>query len=60
MFIYVCYYSHVIISEKEGKIRRDEGESMTEYLQQPFGEEISFQDILNGQKSLVVFVRHPG
>jgi len=33
---------------------------MTEYLQQPFAEDISFQDILNGQKSLVVFVRHPG
>jgi len=29
-------------------------------LQRPFHEDITFQDALNGQKSLVVFVRHPG
>lgn len=29
-------------------------------LQRPSHEDKSFRDILNGQKSLVVFVRHPG
>jgi len=29
-------------------------------LQRPFHENQTFREILNGQKSLVVFVRHPG
>jgi hypothetical protein len=33
---------------------------MSDCLQQPHAEDISFQDLINGQKSLVVFVRHPG
>jgi len=29
-------------------------------LQRPFHEDQTFREILNGKKSLVVFVRHPG
>ena len=33
---------------------------MTDMLERPYGEDRSFQDIIKGEKSLVVFVRHPG
>ncbi|WNF38853.1 hypothetical protein RJD24_10710 [Bacillaceae bacterium IKA-2] len=33
---------------------------MTDNLQQPFAQDQSFQDIINGNKSLVIFVRHLG
>jgi hypothetical protein len=33
---------------------------MAEILQQPFGENRSFEEIINDKKSLVIFVRHPG
>jgi hypothetical protein len=33
---------------------------MGDFLQQPHAEDISFQDLIKGQKSLVVFMRHPG
>lgn len=33
---------------------------MTNILQKPFGEDRSFEEVIQDQKSLVVFVRHPG
>lgn len=33
---------------------------MKEILQKPFGEDRSFEEIIQNQKSLVIFLRHPG
>ncbi|WP_168413060.1 hypothetical protein [Bacillus salacetis] len=37
-----------------------EGERMAEILQEPFSADRPFEEIIQGKRSLVVFVRHPG
>ncbi|WP_421382743.1 hypothetical protein ACOJQI_01095 [Bacillus salacetis] len=56
-------FKHVVSKEKcyHGTISLNrKGEMMAEILQKPFGGDHRFEEIIEGKRSLVVFVRHPG
>jgi hypothetical protein len=47
-----CYHGTISLNRK--------GEMMADILQKPFGGNHHFEEVIQGRRSLVVFVRHPG